>query len=687
MSSHNSAMDYRSWSLHHPIKGRATKESLNEFKYQTISDFFRERCEKYANIPALAYKTNKTEANETPSSNQWTMITYEQYEKEVEKVAMALLYLGVPPRSSVAIMAFNCPEWFYIELAAIRINAVAAGIYTTNSAEATFHILSTAESSVVVVDNNHQMSKIRSIRSSLPQLRAVIQLQGPYEFDEKAQKEGYYRWSDLMKMNLRPMYQRELSRRELKVAPNDCALLIFTSGTVGLPKGVMLSHDNILYSAKSVSKALTSINPGNEVIVTYLPLSHVVGQAFDIFMSLNYGATVYFADCNALKGTILTTFMEVKPTMAIAVPRICEKFYERHIQMDSESSRTFRVLSEMAKVTMLQYHLERMKEININPSKSRIPSLKYWMASAIIYRLKTYLGLEHCKLAMVGGAPISETVTNFFLSLDLPLIDGFGLSETSGGVIFSLQKPNVLTIGKPLRGVDIKIHEPDENGEGELLIRSRTNFMGYLKEPEKTMETIRQDGYICTGDCGRIDKDGYVYITGRIKELIITSGGENMPPVVIEDSIKKELPCISNAVAVGDHRKYVTVLLTFKTLISPEAGYPLDNLLPETIDWLSTLDLHYTKLSEILHMEYPKNFKDFDVNSVEIRLDEKVHKALESGIEKANRHAISNAQRVQYFSILPHDFTIVTGELGPTMKLRRNIIHKKYAKYIDKMYS
>ncbi|XP_059221733.1 long-chain-fatty-acid--CoA ligase heimdall-like [Stomoxys calcitrans] len=243
----------------------------------------------------------------------------------------------------------------------------------------------------------------------------------------------------------------------------------------------------------------------------------------------------------------------------------------------------------------------------------------------------------------------------------------------------------------------------------QIMLRGRTNMMGYLREPEKTESAITEDGWILSGDVGYIDDQGYIYINGRIKELIITAGGENIPPNHIEALIKNELPCISNAVAVGDHRKYITVLLTFKTYIDPDTGYPLDELLPETIEWLQGLDLHYTHLSQMLHISLPDTLQDFDVNSVNIQLDEKLQKALEEGIERSNLNAISNAQKVQYFRVLPHDFSIPTGEfgnqrheehndcdnnilifysihIGPTLKIRRNIVHQKYAQIIDSMY-
>ncbi|XP_073821680.1 long-chain-fatty-acid--CoA ligase heimdall-like [Musca autumnalis] len=672
MTTLKTASSYTSCSLHEPVKILATDENLLDIKPQTIPEFFHQCCEKFKDYPALAYK-NKLDA--------WTTVSYGEYERNVEQAALALLYLGVQPRSSVGILSHNCPEWFYINLAAIRINAVSAGIYTTNSAEAVFHVLETSDANVVVVDDSKQLEKIRSIRSSLPHLKAVVQLHGPYDFDQEHQKDGYYRWSDLYEMQFSSSLKEDLVLREREVAANDCALLIFTSGTVGMPKGCMISHDGILFSAKSINRNLNYLSPGHEKLISYLPLNHMAAQLFDIFMGMEYGVVTYFTDRNALKGTLVQTFVEVQPTVFFGVPRIFEKIQEQIVLLEANSGCLKKCLLQKARTIMQQYHLNRIEG---KPNSF----LKYWLASKITNRIKEALGFSAMKDCFIGGAPVAEELKLFFLSLDIPLTDVFGMSETSGGVIFNFEKTNLAATGKPIEGVEVKIKDPSgEKGEGELLIRGRTNFMGYLKEPEKTKGTFTEDGWLLTGDVAYLDNQGNVFVSGRIKELIITAGGENISPLYIENIIKKELPCLSNVVVIGDHRKYLTALLTFKTDIDPHTGFPMDTLLPETKEWLASLDLHYTHLWEMLHIEMPENIQDFDPNTVDVQLDNKVQIALEDGIKRYNQQAISNAQKIQYFSVLPHDFSIPTGEIGPTLKVRRNIVQSKYAKVIDKMYN
>jgi long-chain-fatty-acid--CoA ligase ACSBG len=249
-----------------------------------------------------------------------------------------------------------------------------------------------------------------------------------------------------------------------------------------------------------------------------------------------------------------------------------------------------------------------------------------------------------------AAAPIAPETKKYFMSLDMPLGEAFGMSETSGAhcVAFPRGIYNFDTIGKPLQGVQTKILNPDETGSGEIMIKGRHVFQGYIFDEAKTMEALDEDGWMHTGDIGKVDEHGFIYITGRIKELIITAGGENIPPVHIEHLVKGELPVLSNAFLVGDKRKFLTMLVSLKTEMELETGAPKDELSAETLKWIDSLGLKYTKLSEILAAGPDKT----------------VLKAIEDGIARANKSSISNAQKIQKFAILPHDFSVPTGELG-----------------------
>jgi long-chain-fatty-acid--CoA ligase ACSBG len=268
-------------------------------------------------------------------------------------------------------------------------------------------------------------------------------------------------------------------------------------------------------------------------------------------------------------------------------------------------------------------------------------------------------------------APMSVETKKYFLSLDIPILEAFGMSESTGGhCMGTVHDPTFESIGRNAPGTQTRIDSPDEKGHGEICLRGRHVFMGYVGEMEKTMEAIDDEGWLHTGDIGYIDNDGYIFITGRIKEIIITAGGENIPPVHIENLVKAECSAISNAMLIGDKKKFLSMLLTLKTEVDGE-GAPLDDLAPETLKWLETMDLKYTSLKEILAAgPCPK-----------------VMKSLEEAITRANKNSISNAQKVQKFAILPNDFSIPTGELGPTMKTKRSFIVDKYNDIVEKFYN
>lgn len=265
---------------------------------------------------------------------------------------------------------------------------------------------------------------------------------------------------------------------------------------------------------------------------------------------------------------------------------------------------------------------------------------------------------------------MSVETKKYFMSLDMPITEAFGMSESTGGhCMGALHDPTFESIGRNAPGTQTKIIDADEKGHGEICLRGRHIFMGYINDQEKTLEAIDDDGWLHTGDIGYIDNDGYIFITGRLKEILITAGGENIPPVHIENLVKSECSAISNALLIGDKRKFLSMLITLKTEVDSE-GAPKNDLAPETIRWLETMDLKYTTLKEILSAGP----------------DPKVMKALEEAITRANKNSISNAQKVQKFSILPHDFSIPTGELGPTMKTKRSFIVDKYSEIVEKFY-
>ncbi|XP_055539214.1 very long-chain-fatty-acid--CoA ligase bubblegum [Wyeomyia smithii] len=637
-----------------PVKLRVTKEGIASLEPLSVPDLLNRTVRDFPDHVAMAYKN---------AQKVWQPITYTEYRDRVHKMAKVFIKLGLEPHYTVSVLAFNSPEWYISELAAIHAGGIITGVYTTNSAESTHHVLESSRSNIVIVDDAKQMEKVYSIRSRLPHLKAVIQTLPPYAPYVK-KEDGYYRWSEVEEMNTDDV-EEEFRNRLADIGINRCCCLVYTSGTVGHPKGVMLSHDNLTWDSYTIGKRLDQIQSGQEVLVSFLPLSHVAAQIVDIFLALQFAVTVYFADRDALKGSLITTLQEVKPTRMLAVPRVYEKIYEKMLAVGAQSGSVKKMISTWAKSVTLQHYLNMIEGKPTNSWQYR------FVRNFLLSKVKDALGFGRIITLATGAAPMDPETKKYFMSLDLPIMDAFGMSETSGGhTVTAPDSYNFSTVGKALGGCEARVDNPDQNGHGELCFRGRNIMMGYIGEADKTKEALDEDGWLHSGDIGYTDEHGYVYITGRLKELIITAGGENIPPVHVENLVKNELLQVSNALLIGDKRKFLTMLITLKTNINVDSGEPKDDLTPETIAWCKELGVEYTKLSQIIAAgPCPK-----------------VLQAIQEGIDRANKKAISNAQKIQKFALLSKDFSVPGGELGPTLKVKRNIVMDKYKDVIEKFY-
>jgi long-chain-fatty-acid--CoA ligase ACSBG len=426
----------------------------------------------------------------------------------------------------------------------------------------------------------------------------------------------------------------------------------------------MMSHDNVIFNLKNVIEQYKISHTDPEVTVSYLPLSHIAGSVIDVFLTISIAATVYFADKKALKGTLINTLLAARPTFFFGVPRVYEKFHEKMSHAIEGTRGLSKFLATWATNTAMNYHLN-------NFYGKSTSTISYLVAKRLVLnKIKAKVGLERCKFTMVGAAPFNVDTLKFFLGLDLPIFELYGMTEN--GLTFATHSEafRLGSVGKCVINTEAKILNPNEDGVGEICTRGRNSFMGYVYNIEKTRETIDDELWLHTGDVGYIDKNGFLYLTGRIKELIITAGGENIPFLNIENAVVAECSAISNAFLIGDKRKFLTMLISLKTEVDSN-GVPQDELAEDTLHHMTELGLNYKLISEIL----------------DAGPDEKVLNLIQGAIDRANAKAISNAQRVQKFMILPNDFSMHTGELGPTMKLKRGFVLQKYKKEIDEFYN
>lgn len=553
----------------------------------------------------------------------WKSLSWIDYYNSVMKVAKSLVSYGIDRFAGVAIHGFNSNEWFISHLASIFSGAISTGIYPTNTSETCGYILNQANVQIVFVDTLDQLKKYTSIKDNIPTVKCFI------VWEEHTLKHmslpftvPVFGWNDFIEFECKYKDNSiNILNDRIKIQePNNVCCYIFTSGTTGNPKGVMLSHDNLTWTAKSVSD-LVEIN-NNDRIVSFLPLSHIAACMIDIYASLYSGCSVYFAKPDTLKGSLIDTLKKARPTMFLGVPRVWEKIEEKMRKISKNSSYSKKLVSNAARYIGLKAGLA-LQDGLYNP-------WGYTIMNKIVFdKVKYSLGLDKCRYMFTGAAPISKNTLNYFLSFGIPICELYGMSECSGPQTISLPIFNNFKIGscgKAIPGTIIKLTD-----DGEIIFRGRNLFQGYLNNSDSNIDS---DGFLHSGDIGEL-KDDFLYIVGRIKEIQITSAGENIATPLIENSIKNNSDIISNVFLIADKRNYLTVLVT---------------LVPGLIE-----------------------------NTTNINL-------VKNAIDKYNSKAISNAQKVQKFKILPNDFSVDTGELTPTLKVRRSFILNKYNTVIEEMY-
>ncbi|KAM3876318.1 long-chain-fatty-acid--CoA ligase ACSBG2 [Diretmus argenteus] len=620
----------------------------------TVNQMFTSAVERFGNFTALGWKEGE----------QQKSLNYREYYQACRTAAKSFLKLGLERGHGVGILGFNSAEWFISDIGAILAGGFSVGIYTTNSPEACQYVAQNCKANIIVVENHKQLQKILQVQDQLPHLKAIIQ----YKDALKEKRPNLYTWAEFMELG-RAEPDAPLDEIISSQKPNQCCTLIYTSGTTGQPKGVMLSHDNLTWTAYStcIHVRLTDATQSQEVVVSYLPLSHIAAQMVDIWVIMKVGGATHFAQPDALKGSLVNTLKEVRPTAFMGVPRVWEKMQEKMKSIGAKSSTVRRKVAAWAKDVGLQTNLTKM---NQNGAVERTP-LNYRLAKKLVYKkVRKSLGLDRCSRCYTGAAPITKDTLEFFLSLDIPLYELYGMSESSGP--HTISQPDAFRLtscGKEIPGCKTKLHNPDDEGNGEICFWGRHIFMGYLNMPDKTEEALDAEGWLHSGDLGKHDESGFLFITGRIKELIITAGGENIPPVPIEDAVKDAVPLISNAMLIGDKRKFLSMLLTIKCQVNVETGAPEDELTAEAVDLCKKLGSNATRVSEISGGR-----------------DRVIHAAIQKGINRVNEKATSNAQRIQKWVVLDRDFSVNEGELGPTMKLKRPVVMKMYKEQIENFY-
>ncbi len=588
----------------------------------TIADLISRSAAERPEHVAVRYKQD----------GAWQDVTYKRVADIVEEVGLGLIDLGVEPGERVCILANTRPEWSYADMAITSVGGVVVPIYQTNSPAECLWVISDSGATAIVCEDDAQLAKLAEIHDQTPNLKTVIVIDPPAGEPvvpvitlEEVRERG------------RTHEAAELRARREAVHPEDPFTFIYTSGTTGPPKGCVLSHGNYA-SMMDMLRGVGQIED-DEVIYLYLPLAHAFALLIQL-AAFDLGATLaYFGgDTKQIVGEL----MEVKPTYLPSVPRVFEKIYTLanaaiEAQPPEEQEQTRKAIQLGIRVRDMEARSEEV------PAELRAP---FQEADEKLFKNVRAIFGGSVRHAVSGAAPISKEILEFFWAAGVPVLEGYGMTETAtAATVCTVEDHKFGTVGKPFPGVEIKIAD-----DGEVLIKGPNIFQGYHNNADASFGSI-EDGWLHTGDLGSVDEDGFLSITGRKKDIIITAGGKNITPANLENDLK-QCRWISQAVMHGDQRPYPVVLVTLDE--EEIAGYARERELPE--------------------------------DTASLCEEPSIRELIAEQVERANRH-YAPVEQVKRFAILPHDLTQETGELTPTLKVKRNVVAEKYADVLNALYA
>ena len=547
-------------------------------KFQNIYSLFREQIAKYRGEAVFYSREN----------DAWKSQNWENFESQVEDFACALLAKGLTKGASVAILAGNVPEWTIIDIATIAAGGIGVGIYPTSSPEQCEYIINHSDAEFVFVDSEIQLKKVLQV--NCPKVKEIICIE---KTDEATSYKDFLEFGRQNRAKYLPQVEEIGTNAKLE----DIAIMVYTSGTTGLPKGAMLSHQYILNSVESLKNSVPVFH--DDVTLSYLPACHVAERISGIYNRLYNGTSAYFVDDLS---KLYAYMFEVRPTVFASLPRFFEKIYAK-------------VVSEFGKDASEQ-------------------------------NLKDAFG-GNVRLLTSGGAPLPNEIAAFFANRNLPILQAYGLTENICVAFNTVENLKFGTVGKPMPMCEIRIAE-----DSEILVKSPMMFSGYYKDAEKTAEMFDENGWLKTGDLGKLDADGFLKITGRKKEIIVLSSGKNVAPALTENLVK-ENHLVSQCFLHGDGRNYCVALIT---LNQAEAEA-------------------FARTNKI-------EFENFD----DLTRNEQIFSSIDDTVSKANSK-LSSPEQIKKFKILERDFSPEMDEVTPTMKLKRNVVSENFKNIIEKLYA
>jgi long-chain acyl-CoA synthetase len=608
----------------------ARQEIEREIQGRTLCDLLNDNAERHGDLPAFSWKQD----------GAWQTASWRDYRERIAEAALGLAGLGVGKGDFVAIMASNRPEHVIADQAAFHAGAVPTTFYSTLAPEQIHYCAAHCEAKVAVLENRDVAKRWQEIREQLPALRHVVMLEDAEEF---AGQPGVISWEDLVARGREALAAGRAAFDQLRAAvdPEDPATVIYTSGTTGPPKGVILTHHNVLYQTAALDR-LTSV-PDGLTSVSYLPLAHIAERVLSIYDPLQKVAHVYFCP----EPTQAVEYVrQARPSFFFGVPRVWEKVRAGiNAKLAAEPDTRKRRLAQAAVTAGLEVVRRRQRGETV-PLGLRARHAV--LDRLVLTKVRDAIGLDRCIFASSAASPLAVDVAEYFAALGLPLVEVYGMTETTG--VATGNPPDKLkigTVGPALPGVEVRLAD-----DGEVLVRGPINTPGYHRRPEATAELLDADGWLHTGDVGEMDDDGYLRIVDRKKELIITSAGKNISPANVE-GLLKEHALIGQALVFGDNRPYLVALVVLDHEMAP--------------GWATREGLAFDGLASFAR-------------------DPRVLEEVQRAVNAANQR-LARAEQVKRFVVLQTEWTAESEELTPTLKLKRRVIHGKYAAEIADLYA
>ncbi|MGI8707984.1 MAG: AMP-dependent synthetase/ligase [Actinomycetota bacterium] len=605
---------------------------------ETIVGRFWERVGEHPERVALRHK----------SDGGWRDVTWQGYGDITKRAAKGLLALGFSHADKMSLLSHNRPEWFYVDVACMSLGGTTAPIYVTNSADQVAYVIEHSESKVAIVEDSEQLEKVLKMRSELPALEKVIVFDG---YDGDADGDFVMTWDELLASG-KDVDDSKFDAALGSVTPDDLATFVYTSGTTGPPKAVMLSHSNIWWTASHSQQQIPIADAEKGRALSYLPLSHIAERMISHMLQIYYGTQTWFAGSIE---TLLEDLKECEPTYFFGVPRVWEKFYAgiqaKMAQADPDDRKTKLAKKAIAlgrTVTEAEQEAVRQGGKMTDAKLGLGARLQHALLDKLVlHKVRSAIGLGQCELSLSAAAPINSELLWFFHSIGLKIAEGYGQSEDTGPTTWNPPDAILIgTVGPALPGMEVKIAE-----DGEILARGGNVTKGYYKNEEATKELLDNEGWMRSGDVGKLDGNGYLMITDRKKDLIITAGGKNIAPQEIENKIKFH-DLISQAVVIGDRRPFLTAIITLDEEKAP--------------GWAKE---HGVDASDVAG----------------IAGDERTLKEIEAAINEVN-NSLARVEGVKKFRVLDRDFLEEENEITPTLKVKRKQIGENYNEHIEEMY-